>query len=375
MKNNKLTTEEFINRAKCVHGDKYDYSLIDYKNMFSKIRVICLKHGEFVKEAKSFLKGGGCKKCFDEKRGESQRLTTKDFIKRAKGVHGNKYDYSLVEYKNSKTKIKIICKEHGEFIQTPGKHLKGQGCKKCSYKEVGISQRLTTEKFIEKARVIHGDKYDYSLTEVINSSNKIKIICPEHGIWEQKPNGHLQGKGCRTCSGYKKLTTEEFIKKAGDVHEGKYDYSFVNYEGHYKKVKIICPEHGEFIQGAGSHLAGTGCPRCSESKGEKEIYKWLLNKELNFTRQKTFNNCKHKRQLYFDFYVIDHNLCIEYDGKQHFEPIEYFGGKLTLEEIKKRDKFKNKFCNKHNINLLRINYEEDIIKKLEKWYEQEVEKS
>lgn len=371
MKNNKLTTESFIERIVKVYGDLYDLSLVNYKNMFSKVKVICSKHGVFEKEAKSFSKGSGCPKCFNEKRGNSQKLTKIKFVNESKKVHGDKYDYSLVDYKNSKEKVKIICLEHGEFEQTPQKHMSGQGCKKCGLIQSGIKQSLTVgDKFVDRAKKVHGDKYDYSLVEYKNNQVKVKIICPEHGVWEQTPNGHLSGKGCRPCSGSMKLTTENFIRRAEEVHEGKYDYSLVDYTNHYGKVKIICPEHGEFIQGAGSHLAGVGCPECCESKGEKEINSWLLKNKINFQRQKTFNNCKYKRQLYFDFYLTDFNLCIEYDGKQHFEVVEYFGGEKAFEENKKRDEFKNKFCSKHNIHLLRITYKDEIIKTLEKWYSQ-----
>jgi very-short-patch-repair endonuclease/predicted transcriptional regulator len=367
MTNKKLTTKEFIERVELAHGDKYDYSLIEYKNSFTKVKVICYEHGVFYKEAKSLSKGVGCSKCYNKTRGDSQRLTLKNFVERSKIIHVDKYDYSLVDYKNSKTKVDIICLEHGKFSKAPMKHLSGQGCGECSKNKFGLNKRITTEGFIIKAKLVHGDKYDYSLVNIINSIIKIKIICPEHGIWKQKPNGHLSGKGCRTCSGYKKLTTEDFVKKSNDIHECKYDYSLVDYKNHYGKVSIICPEHGIYNQGSGSHLAGVGCPNCNESKGEKKINSWLLDREIVFKRQKAFKNCKYKRQMYFDFYLPEYNLCIEFDGKQHFEAIEFFGGETGLIENKKRDNIKNKFCNKHNINILRISYKDDVIKKLETW--------
>ncbi len=371
MKTKKLTTEAFIERIVKVHGDHYDYSLIDYTGMFSKVKIICSKHGDFEKEAKSFLNGSGCPECFNEKRGDSQRLNKIDFAKRALGVHGNKYNYSLVDYKNNRTKVKIICPIHGEFEQSPQKHLDGQGCGKCGLISSGNKQSETARcEFVIKAKQIHGDKYDYSLVDYKNSNSKIKIICPEHGVWEQRPNGHLNGKGCRSCSGYEKLTNEDFIRRAKDVHDNKYDYSLIGYNNHYDKVRITCPVHGEFEQGAGSHLAGVGCPECCESRGEREISSWLLRKKINFQKQKTFNNCKYKRQLYFDFYLPDYNICFEYDGKQHFEPVVYFGGEDAFNENKKRDSFKNKFCKKHNIHLLRITYKDDVFNTLEKWYTQ-----
>ena len=139
-----------------------------------------------------------------------KRLTTKQFIEKAKAVNGGEYDYSLVEYKNSKTKVKIICPIHGIFKQTPNSHLNGRGCPKCRYIKSGDKQRLTTEQFIEKVKDVHNDKYNYFLIEYKNVKTKVKIICPTHGVFEQTPGSHLNGQGCPKCKGlynkpYKKL--------------------------------------------------------------------------------------------------------------------------------------------------------------------------
>lgn len=365
MKTKKLTTEDFINRALEVHGSYYNFSSVNYSGMFNKVIVICPEHGSFEKEAKSLLKGSGCPDCYNKKRGSSQRLSRENFVFMSKKVHGNKYNYSLVEYVNSKTKIKIICSTHGAWEQTPQKHLSGQGCRQCGEIKSSIKQSsVAKQEFINKANFVHKNKYDYSLVDYKNNRIKVKIICPIHGVWEQKPNGHLSSKGCRACSGYEKLKTKDFLRRANDVHEEKYDYSLVDYKNHYGKVEIICPIHGQFVQGAGSHLAGVGCPHCCESKGEKQIVSWLKKNKINFQRQKTFNNCKYKRQLYFDFYLPDYNLCIEYDGIQHFKPIKHFGGEGAFKESQKRDEFKNRFCKKNNIKLLRISYKENMAKKL-----------
>ena len=136
-----LTTESFIEKAKKVHGDKYDYSKVEYKNCKTKVCIICPKHGEFWQEARQHLSGRGCPECKRKKCGSSQKSNIKDFINKAKEVHGNKYDYSKVEYKNSKTKVCIICPEHGEFWQRPYVHLLGQGCPKCGNKKKHHSSR------------------------------------------------------------------------------------------------------------------------------------------------------------------------------------------------------------------------------------------
>ena len=188
-------------------------------------------------------------------------MTTEEFIQKAKKVHGNKYDYSKVEYINSYTKVCIGCPEHGEFWQTPNAHLRQQNCPKC----VGL-YKPTTDEWIDKAREIHGNKYDYSKVNYINNHTKVCIICPEHGEFWQTPSMHLKGQGCPKCYGNITSDTEEFIEKARKVHGNKFDYSKVEYVNNHTKVCIICPEHGEFWQKPNSHLGGNGCNKCSYSK-------------------------------------------------------------------------------------------------------------
>ena len=248
-------TKEFIAKAKAVHGDKYDYSKVNYVDCNTKVTIICPSHGEFEQAPRTHLSGRGCPDC------AKQRMTTEEFIEKAKKVHGDKYDYSKVKYVNKDTKVTIICPTHGEFEQNPRSHLTGQGCPAC-----GGSRKVTTEEFIKKARKVHGDKYDYSKVDYVNNNTKVTIICPTHGEFEQKPSGHLTGRGCPYCSGKKKLTTEEFIEKARKVHGDKYDYSKVNYVDSNTKVTIICPTHGEFEQIPYLHYSGGGCPSCSGNK-------------------------------------------------------------------------------------------------------------
>jgi len=288
----------------------------------------------------------------------------KEFLIKVKKIHGTKYDYSLVKYVNSKTHIKIICSQHGLFEQTPDRHIKGQGCPECGKIKSGISQRSNTSLFIKKATKIHGSKYDYSLVSYETNKIKVKIICPIHGIWEQKPNHHLEGKGCRKCSGSDKLTTEQFITKSNQVHNQKYDYSLSIYNGHYEKVKIICPIHGEFEQGSGSHMSGVGCPNCNDSHGERKVFDFLVKNNISFEKQKAFDGCVHKYRLRFDFYLPKHNICIEYDGEQHYIPVDKWGGKEKLDLIIKRDQIKNEFCKKNKIKLIRLTSKDNIVQSL-----------
>ena len=345
----RLTTEEFIERARKVHGDKYDYSKVEYKNAHIKVCIICPEHGEFwqTPNAHLYLKCE-CSKCMKNAKG-----TTDEFIERARKIHSNKYDYSKVEYINSKTKVCIICPEHGEFWQTPDKHLYGRGCPICG----NDKQKSNTEEFIRKANKIHSNKYDYSKVEYINSQTKVCIICPKHGEFWQKPNGHLNGQGCPSCN---KMTSDDFIQKATLIHNGKYDYSKVKYINNQTKVCIICPEHGEFWQIPGSHLSGKGCPHCFSSKIENTIETKLNEINVNFEKQKTFDWLKSKRNMRLDFYLPEYNIAIECQGKQHFDNIDFFGGNDGLKYRKYNDMIKLKLCKEHNVNLLYFNYNDDI---------------
>lgn len=287
---------------------------------------------------------------------------SEEFIEKAQKIHNDVYDYSLVNYINNYTKIKILCKKHGIFEQTPANHLKFRRCPKCFGKFT-----KTKEKFIEDAVSIHGVKYNYSLVKYINDSTKIKIICNKNKhIFEQIPNAHLRGQGCPKCLGFYK-TNEEFIFQSRKIHGEIYDYSMVNYINATSKVKIICKIHGIFEKTPNNHLDKnkfSGCPKCNQSIGEKKIYDFLLNNNIPFEFQKKFNGCKNKRNLIFDFYLSKHNLCIEYNGIQHYEEKDYFGGENSLNYIKNNDNIKNNYCENNNINLLIIKYNEDVITKL-----------
>ena len=267
----KLTTENFIEKAKKIHGNKYDYSKVKYVNNRTKVCIICPKHGEFWQQPGSHLKGVGCKKCFDEKRLELNVLTTEEFVKKAISIHGKTYDYSKTIYTGRHKKVIITCRKHGDFIQTPHSHLTGHGCPKCGYESSRNKQKTAKELFIEKARKIHGNKYDYSKVDYINNSTKVCIICPEHGEFWQRPNNHLNECGCPECGKNiirekSRKNKEYFIKKAKQIHGDKYDYSKVEYHKAIERVCIICPEHGEFWQTPSNHLSGHECPICAQEK-------------------------------------------------------------------------------------------------------------
>ncbi len=287
-----------------------------------------------------------------------KKLSNEEFIEKAKKKHGLLYDYELACYQNNRTKVKIICKIHGEFMQAPNHHLRGEGCKSCSMSKRGPGKK-SHENFIKDACQVHDFKYAY-LSTYRGAHEKMTIKCEIHGIFEQIANEHLKGKGCLKCgkensANKRRKLMEEFIKQVVDKHGYKYDYSETIYHNTKEKINIICKKHGKFEQIAYEHLKGAGCPVCNESKGESKINQWLLNNEIIFERQYRFNKCKNKRKLPFDFYLPELNICIEYDGEFHFK------NKFGIESLKytqHNDHLKTEFCFENNIKLLRISFEQ-----------------
>lgn len=263
------SNEKLIAKAIEIHRNKYDYSFVEYKNNKSNIKIICPIHGLFVQQAAAHLRGANCPAC--------SRKTDKiaeEFFKKVNELYHNKYDYSLSNYKNNRAKIIINCPIHGRFTRQPCKHLVGYGCSRC-----GKYAKLSNDYFIERATELHGDKYDYSNVNITNNKSIARIICKIHGEFSQIVGSHLKGSGCWECSGIKKLNNDIFIKRSKEIHGDKYDYTLSEYTGINKKIKIICKEHGDFLQLASNHMIGGVCPKCGVSCSKDEIL-WI----------KSFNN-------------------------------------------------------------------------------------
>ena len=267
MARKKLTNEEFVFRARGIHGNKYDYSKVNYKHSNSNVIIICSLHGEFPQRAFHHLDGSGCGKC-------ARRKTTEEFLKEAKKIHGDRYDYSKTVYETTSDNVIIGCPEHGEFSQIAEVHLRGSGCNLCGIERTATKKTSNTEEFISKAKKIHGNKYDYSKVDYKDSKSNVIIGCPEHGDFPQTPDNHLSRQGCSICAGNYKKSTEEFILQVRKIHGDKYDYSKVKYEGNKEKIIIGCSKHGDFTQKASHHLSGHGCDKCARE--ETELFsKWL----------------------------------------------------------------------------------------------------
>lgn len=280
-----------------------------------------------------------------------------NIISEANAKHNNTYEYLPIVEIKSKMYIDIICKNHGIFKQRIDHHLNGSGCPKCMGRNKNLSE------LVLQYKSIHGDRYDYSLVEYKNANTKLKIICKKHGIFNITSRQHLNGVNCLHCereriSYSQRKTTNEFITNANITHGDRYDYSLVEYIKATKPVNIICKKHGIFKQIPRTHINGSGCPICRESKGEREIRLFLVNNNITFFPQHKFSTCKNLRQLPFDFYLPNYNMCIEFHGEQHYINKPYFGGLSQLMYIKNNDEIKSNFCKIEKIKLITISYKD-----------------
>lgn len=362
-------TSVFIKKSKNVHGDKYDYSRVEYNGSNTKVCIICSVHGEFHQLPSNHLSGKECLKCSYERRGENLTSSNQKFITKALKKHGDKYEYSKIKYVNAKIKVCIICPKHGEFYQLPSKHLYGNTCPKCADEIRNLNNLKTNIIFIEESKIKHNNLYCYDNVKYINAKTNISIICKNHGEFLCTPNNHLRGKGCPKCVG-KNKSTEDWILEAIQKHGDKYCYDKVIYIKSDDKVSIRCFEHGYFLQVAQYHLSGNGCPACKQSRLEKEVSSILDRLRIVYESQYSPLFLKNgKGQQSLDFHLPDYNIAIECQGKQHFKAVDFAGkgtewaNKAFLDVIK-RDNIKLKKCLAHDIKMVYvINNEEYFDKK------------
>lgn len=289
------------------------------------------------------------------------------FLEKATSIHGDRYSYNEMEYKNSSTKIKLACHTHGFFWTTPTNHIsRKSGCPACAVAERSAKFSDSFDDFIKKLPAVNISLYTYEEDHYKGNGNKMKIYCRTHeAFFEQTPNNHLQGQHCPRCGLEKRAKTRslclrEYVARCNAVHNYVYDYSLVDSEKFHavRKIDIICPGHGVFTQSKSDHLySKSGCPVCNASKGERLIESFLIEHNIRYTKQKSFSDLwgKTKRaKLRYDFFIDELNLLIEYDGQQHFEDVSVFSEGLSA--IQKRDNVKTQYARDNNINLLRIPY-------------------
>lgn len=293
----RLTTAEFVQRAREVHGDKYDYSKVKYDNNKAKVVIGCPIHGWFEQIAAEHLKSG-CRACaYIAVREKLLMRGSSEFVARATAVHGDRYDYSQVDYQGANRKVAIGCPVHGPFEQLANDHLRGCGCQLCGNEKIRLCRLSSTDQFVIQARSIHGDKYDYSEVCYKGNKKRVTIICPTHGPFNQRPNDHLAGKN--------------------------------------------------------------GCPHCNESQGERRVVEVLGELGIEHKRQVRFPDLTRngKRLAYdFGFSYRGQYFLVEYDGEQHSRPIDAWGGEKEFAAIQRRDKAKDRYAAKNGYVLIRIPY-------------------
>lgn len=334
------TTEEFIAICKEKHGDRYDYSQTKYIDSKSYVTIVCREHGPFQQTGSHHTQGRGCKKCASS----SAAKSTSMFVEKAKKKHGDRYDYSSSVYTTGKNKIAIICRQHGPFYQRPRDHISGYNCPRCS-----TNQRLGIDTFITRSRKIHGDKYDYSLVEYVNSFTPVIIQCSKHGNFNQLPPIHMRGSGCPMC-GYDIPTTQEFIDRCNKIHGGIYDYSLTEYTDAHSQVTIVCSHHGQFNQRAHCHLQGKGCPSCT-NKTEGKVKMFLEENGFDFIHDKQWVEVLGRRRP--DFVSHSLKLVLEIDGEQHFKQVSDW---ICPEEQQLIDTMKTIAIMRHGYSVIRISY-------------------
>lgn len=357
-----MLEEQFIQKCKDKFGDKYSFEKMKFIDMNTPVILVCPIHGEFSKTPKNILRSKGCPKCSG-----TSKLTTDEFIEKAKSIHGDKYDYSKVTYVNKKTKVCIICPEHGEFWQTPDDHCnKPAGCPKCKFDKLLKRQTYTLDQILSLVRDKYGDKYRYDVSNFKSYTEPIKIVCPEHGEFECSFSNHLASiTGCPKCgreqaNKSESYTLEEFIKRSKEVHNNKYSYYRSVYFGSSVKTIITCPEHGDFEQTPANHLSGQGCPKCI-LKSQTRVYERLKsdfpNLDIWFEVNKTRLEWLSSKRL--DIVIPKLQIVIEYNGRQHYEAIDRFGGTEAFEKQKLDDLDKYNLCKVNGFTVYYIKYDQE----------------
>ena len=396
----KLTTEEFVIKAKAVHGDKYDYSKVEYVDSKTKVCIICNEHGEFWQQPSNHLHGINCPQCGLEIRRRKRTHSVEEFLKESKSIHGDKYDYSRVDYINKKTKVCIVCPTHGDFWLSPKKHLSGQGCVKCSREIKAKLFSLGRDKFIEKANKVHHGFYDYSAVDYINSHTYVQIVCPLHGVFKQYPANHLKGHGCPVCASIeivKKNTIWTYDSCFNEARKysyrgefekacpGAYNVARVNnwldsYDWLKNKTKPTgywtkqrCEEESHKYQSRTEFMRGSSTAYATASKhGWIEKFTWLLDKRLDIIKGKidsvyvyVFEDTKTayvgrtliRRQKKRDkehIFNLDNDNVARYAKIHHIPvpPMQILETNLTLEEGLDREDYWRKWYEQQGYKML-----------------------
>jgi len=288
----KKDTEWFIEAGIAKHNGKYSYEKTIYENYKKKVCITCPIHGDFWQTPDRHLHSEGCLKCGIEKRGLKRRVSFEEFEEKSKKVHNGKYTYLKNDFQKSDIKTKIICPIHGEFLQTPDSHMQGHGCPKCKAEKLAKLRSEEFGDFIEHAKKVHKDKYNYDKTIFKDTQTKVCITCPIHGDFWQIPN---------------------------------------------------------------SHLSGRGCPICKNSHLEEKTRNVLVNLKLKFTEQQRYDWLINEKKMALDFYLPEFNVAIECQGDQHiYNRSTHYNIEGRFEKRIILDKLKNRLCKKYGIPIIYI---------------------
>lgn len=369
----KITTEEYIQRAKAVHGDKYGYELTEYVDRKILITITCKKHGPIKVNPWTHIKcGSGCIECARDEKLRTAPKDTESFIEKSIKIHGDKYDYSKVDYKGYKTPVEIICPIHGSFWMKPFVHLQPtyqQGCPKCGIEKRVKERTGNKDEFIAKSNALYNFKYKYDKVEYVNRMTPVIITCPVHGDFLQKPHAHLDGHECAKCTHphiYGR-TRDELLTEFYSIHQNSYSYPDLPERcNEHHKIKISCPKHGMFKQTVKYHLKGGGCPICCNSKHANALAVSMNEENISFEREKTFPWLRRRirGRMRLDFYLPDYNVGIEYQGAMHFgihKNNKYTMTKEDYEDLFDRDRVKYKLCKEHGIRILYFCYNKEWV--------------
>ena len=269
-----LKWKKFIEKATERYGSLFSYDESEYTKSSEKITVTCAKHGAFRIAPTVLLRlTYGCKGCSEENMHQNKIRNLTEFIARATEKHGDRFAYDKAVYKGVENPITIKCDVHGYVTQRAALHLIGRGCKKCTADDA--NERSTTETYIQDAVAVHGDRYDYSLTQYENTVTKVKIICKIHGLFEVLPADHLRTNCSKCYHESLRYSTDDFVARARLVHGDLYVYDQCRYTIMTENVTIICKQHGEFLQTPRNHLVGSGCQSCVKGRTSKKSMLWL----------------------------------------------------------------------------------------------------
>lgn len=337
-------------------NSKLIFDKSEYVNSHTKMIVTCPIHGDFEIRSSDLLTGTGCPKC-----GGTKKYNTEEFIEKANYVHNGYFTYEKCKYEGSNKKVIVTCPIHGDFSVKANNHLIGYNCPKCSKEHItheitkieqinASTKKITNEEFKQKVIDKYGDKYILDKVEYINNRTKITVTCREHGDFEITPNHLMLNRGCPLCSKNKRKETETIRNDIKTVHGDSIDTSMIEYNGIHGNVLLKCNKCGNLFYATPANVIhqATACPYCNESHMEKEVKQILMENNINFVQEKTFDWLINTRKLRLDFYIEYNNIAIECQGIQHFE--QTFD--VPLDYIIQNDKIKNNLCKEHGIKVL-----------------------